>query len=68
MLPKQLQEIQDHLLSETKLSNTQSKLLAELEFLDSNPAIQNEIEDNFALLLESFSMAKTFCPNCGKKY
>lgn len=70
MLPKQLQEIENHLASLPNLTKDQKKLLDELNYINYN----NLSDDFFAdylyqeIKFESFAPPSDRCPNCGKKY
>lgn len=70
MLTKQLQKTKEYLEGLTSLSDGQKELLHELNFLDENEVIKKEIDEKYRILkkiFESFSVAKSNCPTCGKK-
>lgn len=66
MLPKQLHIIQKYLQSLTSPHENQKELLNELNFIDVNEEINLEFTIN-KKLFESFSVAPSNCPTCGKK-
>jgi hypothetical protein len=70
MLPKQLHIIQEYLESLTSPDENQKELLNELNFIDVNEEINLEFTINYTVrkkLFESFSVAPSNCPACGKK-
>jgi hypothetical protein len=74
MLPEILNEIKSYLeeLKKTKkpMLKSQTQLLHELAFLDTNGLVQQGLKKYVPgdLLAESFAVASTNCPTCGKKY
>lgn len=65
MLPKQLKSIKDHLTSLPKLDDKQKQLLNELIFVEKNLTFDEYLYQE--KIFESFAVASTTCPNCGKK-
>ncbi len=72
MLTKKLKEIKDHLqsLSAQTRSKDQERLLHELNYLDQSGNVQSELKKYRyeETVFESFVVAATNCPTCGKKY
>ena len=74
MLTTQLKSIQKYLLSlesnNKSLNRDQKKLLHELNFLDKSSIVEIALSDYSysEMKTESFAVASSACPKCGKKY
>ncbi|WP_298147541.1 hypothetical protein [Flavobacterium sp.] len=64
MLPKQLKSIKEHLSNLPKLDDKQKQLLNELNFVEKNYTFEGYIFQE--KIFESFAVASSTCPNCGK--
>ncbi|WP_394665468.1 hypothetical protein [uncultured Chryseobacterium sp.] len=70
MLTKQLSNIKLSLENLKYLTEEQKELLHELNFIDKNIALKKDIEENYTIqkmIFESFAVANTICPVCGKR-
>lgn len=64
MLPKQLKSIKDHLTNLPKLDDKQKQLLHELIFVEEKLTFEKYLFQE--KIFESFAVASSTCPNCGK--
>lgn len=65
MLPKQLKSIKDHLTNLPKLDGKQKQLLHELTFVEKKLPFEGYLYQE--KIFESFAVASSTCPNCGKR-
>jgi len=65
MLPKQLKSIKEHLTNLPKLDDKQKQLLHELTYIEKNLTFDKYLYQE--KIFESFAVASSTCPNCGKK-
>lgn len=68
MLPNKLNDLKSYLEGKRILKIEEKELLDELKFIDENFSIQSELEENYGErnLFESFAIAPSHCPTCGK--
>lgn len=68
MLPDKLNDLKSYLEGKRFLKKSEKELLDELSFIDENFLIQEELKEKYTetFLFESFAMAPSNCPTCGK--
>lgn len=68
MLPDKLNDLKSYLEGKGILKKSEKELLDELSFIDENFLIQEELKEKYTeiKLFESFAMAPSHCPTCGK--
>lgn len=70
MLTKKLKELREQLLNMDHLNQNQKELLYELNFFNNNDEIKKIITEQYSIrkiIMESFAIAPSNCPVCGKK-